>query len=182
MAKVQFRCDDSLALRLSEAAARAGLTPPEFARALFERALPASRAASSDEIEEESDEPSDEIYEPRSERLYARLTPSEYAGVLSRATAIGMTPYTWTMRLIRAHLTREPQLDAEELRALREATRELSYVGRNLNQVAHALNLTYNAREKATKELIEEINGVVKVQRERIKAVLDQNINRWGVS
>lgn len=181
MATVQFRCDDSLALRLSEAASRAGLTPPEFARALFERALPPLRTEASTD-DDASEDPDNEKYEPRSERLYARLTPTEYAGVLARATAVGMTPYTWTMRLIRAHLTREPQLDADELRALREATGELSYVGRNLNQVARAVNLNLNTRDKVAKELIEEVNSIVKVQRERIKAVLDQNINRWGVS
>lgn len=180
MAKVQFRCDDFLVFRLSEAAARAGLTPAEFGRALFDRVLPVARENSTGDSEK-SDASSNEVYEARSQRLYARLTPTEYAAVQARAKAIGMTPYTWTMRLLRAHLTLEPQLNGEEVWALREATRELSYVGRNLNQVARAVNLDFNAREKVTKELVEEVNAIVKVQQDRIKAVLDQNKNRWRV-
>ena len=92
-----------------------------------------------------------------------------------------MTPYTWIARLIRAHLRKAPELTDDETLALRLATRELSYVGRNLNQVAHALNMTLNAREKATVELIAEINRKVDVTRGQVKAVLDQNLNRWGV-
>lgn len=180
MGIIQFRCDDSLVLRMSEAAARVGLTPAEFGRALFERVLPVLRENSTSDSEE-SDDLSNEVYEARSKRLYARLTPTEYAGVHARARAYGMTPYTWTMRLIRTHLTLEPQLNGEEVWALREATRELSYVGRNLNQVARAVNLDLNAREKVTKELVKEVNAIVKIQQDRIKAVLDQNVNRWGV-
>lgn len=164
------------------AAERAGVKPADLARAIFERALSqVEKRAGSEQGDGVEGENSSRTYEARSERLYARLTPSEYSAVEARAGAWGMTPYSWTARLIRAHLIKAPQLSENETRVLREATRELSYVGRNLNQVAHALNMTMNAREKATMELIDGINTKVDEMRDAIKSVLDQNLNRWGV-
>lgn len=185
MAKVQFRCSDVLQARLLAAAERAGITPADVARAIFERALAqVEKRPGGGQVDEdgvEKDENPSRTYEARSERLYARLTPSEKSAVVARASAWGMTPYSWTARLIRAHLIKAPQLSQDETRVLREATRELSYIGRNLNQVAHALNMTMNAREKATMELINGINTKVDEMRDAIKSVLDQNLNRWGV-
>ena len=184
MAKVQFRCSDDLEAKLLAAAERAGVKPADLARAIFERALsqvekrPSAEQVAGKGVDGET---SGRTYESRSARLYARLTPSEYSAVEARAGAWGMTPYSWTARLIRAHLIKAPQLSQDETRVLREATRELSYVGRNLNQVAHALNMTMNAREKATMELIDGINTKVDEMRDAIKSVLDQNLNRWGV-
>jgi hypothetical protein len=184
MATVQFRCSDDLEAKFLAAAKRAGVKPADLARAVFERAFgqsPLKAPPSNEGVGEADDDEAGRVYEPRSERLYARLTPSEYGAVEAKASGMGMTPYSWTARLIRAHLIKAPQLTHDETRSLREATRELSYVGRNLNQVAHALNMTVNAREKATVELIAEINTKVDVMRDSIKSVLDQNLNRWGV-
>ena len=184
MGVIRFRCTDALVARLDAAAERSGVKPAELSRAILERALSqleAQAGARSTNNDASAGTSASRIYEERSERLYTRLTPSEYRAVQTKANGMGMTPYTWTARLIRAHLIKAPQLSQDETRALREAIRELSYVGRNLNQVAHALNMTLNAREKATVELIAEINQKVTVTRDQVKAVLDQNLNRWGV-
>lgn len=184
MGIIRFRCPDDLEARFAAAAERADIKPAELGRAILERALSQFEARANPAAESETsdaDSSDARIYEGRSERLVTRLTPSEYSAVEKRAEGWGMTPYTWTARLIRAHLIKEPQLSQDETKALREATRELSYVGRNLNQVAHALNMTMNAREKATMELIAGINAKVDEMRDSIKAVLDQNLNRWGV-
>lgn len=182
MATLQIRCSDALKDRLTRAAARAEINPSELARAILERGLTQLEASQAREKSKEGDdEGPSKVYEARSERVWARLTPSEMAAVKVRSSGMGMTPYTWIARLIRAHLTKAPELTNDETLALRLATRELNYVGRNLNQVAHALNMTLNAREKATVELIAEINQKVAVTCDQVKAVLDQNLNRWGV-
>lgn len=184
MGIIRFRCSDDLVARLDAAAERSGVKAAELSRAILERMLSQleARAGTGPANDHDPTDASDSrIYEERSERLYTRLTPSEYRAVEAKANVMGMTPYTWTARLIRAHLIKAPQLSQDETRVLREATRELSYVGRNLNQVAHALNMTMNAHEKATKELIDGINTKVDEMRDSIKSVLDQNLNRWGV-
>lgn len=182
MATLQIRCSDALKDRLTQAATRADINSSELARAILERALAQLEASQvRSQSNEGAGEESSKVYEPRSERAWARLTPSEMAAVTVRSSGMGMTPYTWIARLIRAHLTKAPEFTDDETLALRLATRELSYVGRNLNQVAHALNMTLNAREKATVEIIAEINRKVDVTRGQVKAVLDQNLNRWGV-
>jgi hypothetical protein len=184
MGIIRFRCSDDLEARFAAAAQRAGVKPAELGRAVLERAvsqLEARSTPSNDSSENSSDSLDARTYEGRSERLVTRLTPSEYAAVLKSAAGWGMTPYTWTARLIRAHLIKEPQLSQDERKALREATRELGYVGRNLNQVAHALNMSMSAKDKATVELMSDISAKVDVLGDTIKEVLDQNLNRWGV-
>lgn len=182
MGRLQIRCSDSLVDRLDAIAARLDITSSKLAKTILERAVAQLEASNgrAPEPEHVPDIPS-RSYETRTERSWLRLTPSEMTAVTVRAAAMGMTRYGWIARLIRAHLTKAPELSQDETLALREAIRELSYVGRNLNQVAHALNMTLNAKEKATVELIAEINEKVAITRDQVKAVFDQNLNRWGV-
>jgi hypothetical protein len=184
MGTIRFRCSDDLEARFVTASERAGVKPAELGRAVIERAvaqLEAQGKSAGDPNAAGTNSSVGLAYEERSERLYTRLTPSEYAALEKRAKGWGMTPYTWTARLIRAHLIKAPQLSQDETKALRESTRELAYIGRNLNQVAHALNMTMNARDKANVELIVEIDAKIDQAGNCIKAVLDQNLNRWGV-
>jgi len=183
MGMIRFRCADSLESRWKEAADRAKVDPSVIGRAVFERAFPDRAPTVSAQGEESADNAaaSTREYEKRTKKVTTQFTPSEYAAIGVRAAQFGMKPYTWLVRLVRAHLTKTPQFNTDEVAALREATRELSYVGRNLNQVAHALNMNLNARDKATKELIEQVNEHVEATRARIKELLDQNLNRWGV-
>lgn len=182
MAIVRFRCSDDLAARFEVEAKRRGCTTSQLGRAVLEKITSHVKSAAA---ETQSSSPgegeADKVYEPRTFDLRTRLTKNEREAVEKRAAAMGMKPYTWLMRLVRAHLAKQPELTFEEVQALREATRELSYIGRNLNQVAHGLNISAHAREKASVELIVEINEKVDSIRTQIKEVLDRNLNRWGV-
>lgn len=182
MAIIRFRCSDELKARFEEAAKRANLNDSELGRAVFERAFPKKETDSQADKPQESKDTSDaKQYGLRTEKITIRLTEAEHKEVEARGKLLGMGKPTWVMRLIRAHLTKQPQLTDIEVRTLREATRELSYVGRNLNQVAHALNINLNEKDRASAALIAEIHNRVEEMRGQIKAVLDENVNRWGV-
>jgi Bacterial mobilisation protein (MobC) len=60
---------------------------------------------------------------------------------LKRAALMGIRPNAWLTATVQANLERQPVMLSAELFALREASRELSAIGRNLNQIARALNL-----------------------------------------
>lgn len=176
MGIIRFRCSDGLEQRFNAAATKASVTPAQLGRAVFERAFPEGKPS-----EPADEDGKEKAYEERSKGIFTRLTNSEYEALGKSAKSFGMGRPTFVMRLIRAHLTKRPQLGPDEVRALREATRELSYIGRNLNQVAHALNINLNARDQSSAELIVQINEKVDAIRMHVKDVLDENFNRWGV-
>lgn len=176
MGVIQFRCDDELQARFEAAAKSAGMTPSELGRAILERTLPALKAEDPEERETDGGERQSES---PTERVYARLTPSEYAAMKTRAKAMGMTPYTWIMRLIRAHLTQTPQLNYDEVFALRKASRELSYVGRGLRRLTEVMQMNGHQHHKMAVLAVAQAGALIDVTCDQIKASLDGNLYRW---
>jgi hypothetical protein len=76
----------------------------------------------------------------RRARFSIRLRPDDQLLLRERARARGMPAATYVSVLVRAHLRSLAPLPKEELLALRRAVSELGYVGRNLNQLARAVN------------------------------------------
>lgn len=176
MGVIQFRCDDELQAQFEAAAKRAGMKPSELGRAILEKTLPALSGEKPEEPEKGNVE---RQYESPTERVYARLTPNEYAAMKARAKAMGMTPYTWIMRLIRVNLTRTPQLNFDEVQSLRKAVRELSYVGRGLHRLAEVMQMNGHVHHKMVVPAVAQAGALIDVTRSQIKVLLDGNLNRW---
>jgi hypothetical protein len=119
--------------------------------------------------------------EPSAQRISARLTASELAEVNRRAAAEHMKPAGWLVGLIRSHLTHEPQFGQEELAALTQSTAALRALGRNLNQVAKALNTSPHERLLYKVELVEELDRAVKSHAETVSRFIAANIERWRI-
>ncbi len=117
----------------------------------------------------------------KSTRLYLYLTPSEWKAVDARAKADGFAhPTQWTLALIRARLTDQPQFGADEIAELRESNHQLLAIGRNLNQIAHGMNLgegrwtaIYDGEE------IRNLAKAVKRHVQKVGEVLRASIARW---
>ena len=119
--------------------------------------------------------------EPSAKRLSARLTASELAAVERLAAAESMKPARWLVALVRSYLTREPQLGQAELAALSQSNAALRALGRNLNQVARALNTSPQVRVLFRVELIDELDRTVKAHAETVSKLLAANIERWRI-
>jgi hypothetical protein len=76
----------------------------------------------------------------RAARLYVRLRREDRLLLHERAAARGMASATYVSVLVRAHLRGLTPLPKDELAALKHAAGELGAVGRNLNQIARAMN------------------------------------------
>jgi hypothetical protein len=76
----------------------------------------------------------------RAHRLYVRLRREDGLMLHERAAARGMASATYVSVLVRAHLRSLTPLPKDELAALKHAVGELGAVGRNLNQIARAMN------------------------------------------
>lgn len=119
--------------------------------------------------------------EKRQHRLYLTLTESELAAVDKRAQADGFHKGTaWAVALIRARLTDEAQFGTREINILGESNHQLLAIGRNLNQIAHALNAS---RGKSTvdydAELVENLADAVKRHVKKVGDALRASIHRW---
>lgn len=77
----------------------------------------------------------------RSERVTVRLSMDEMAAARPLAEAFGGVR-EWLVALVRSRIRPDvPQFGLREVQALYESNRELWALGRNVNQIAHAMNL-----------------------------------------
>jgi hypothetical protein len=107
----------------------------------------------------------------RDARLSVRLEHEDRQLLAGRATQRGMPSATYVSLLVRAHLRGVAPLPKEEFLALRHSIAELKAVGRNLNQMAKALNQDPRSIVPGRNE----VNAMLKVAeglRDHFKALL----------
>jgi hypothetical protein len=115
----------------------------------------------------------------RDMRLYVRLNPNDRLLLRERAVARGMPSATYVAVLVRSHLRGLVPLPKEELLALKASVAELGAIGRNLNQIARAMN----QGERVAAPGPEELRAMLKVSgalRDHVKALLAANVNSWS--
>lgn len=119
--------------------------------------------------------------EKKRHRIYLSLTASEHRAVETRAKADGFDRSTaWAVALIRANLTGQPQFGTREIDILGESNRQLLLIGRNLNQVAHALNSTGGKLVvKYDAELVEALATGVRTHVKKVGNALRAAVYRW---
>lgn len=116
-----------------------------------------------------------------SEHLSVRL-PMFLANVVrERAAYWGMSASRWKASLIQAHLMREPVLSDTQIQALRESNLELRAIGRNLNQIARALNARPDETDRVKLEVIEALVEVINSHVETAVQLIRHSQNDWGV-
>jgi hypothetical protein len=96
----------------------------------------------------------------------------------ARAEARGMRPATYVSVLTRSHLRSLTPLPKDEFLALKRSIGELASIGRNINQIARALN----EGAKAPGSVREEFRAMLKVceaLRDNTKALLSANVTSW---
>ena len=108
------------------------------------------------------------------------LTPTEHEAVDRHVAHAGGSRAGWVVRAVRAALTREPELGAEELRVLGESNRELLAIGRNLNQIARRLNEGQEQQARAvTVGLVEELRAAIDRHVAAVHRVMNASRERW---
>lgn len=118
--------------------------------------------------------------ESKSEKVTIRLAPGDFKKMDGMAQEEGYLNRTsWTTAVVLAALHREPVLTDEEIKALRQSCRELGAIGRNLNQVARALNVEFRESDRIKREAIEDLSGNINEHRALVLDLLDKNMNRW---
>lgn len=114
----------------------------------------------------------------RAERLSIRLAPDDRLLLCDRAAARGMPSATYVAVLVRSHLRKLTPLPTEELAALMRSIAELGAVGRNLNQIARALNAG-GQWDGPGRQHLEAMLKIAVALRDHIRALLKANETSW---
>jgi predicted DNA-binding protein len=85
----------------------------------------------------------------------------------------------WVGALVQAHLITEPVLTKTELRAVYEATVQLTRAGTNLNQIAKSLNEHYHPGDPHVLKAIKSVSKEIKELKETIKALQIASNRSW---
>jgi hypothetical protein len=110
--------------------------------------------------------------------ILVRLRSEDRLLLHARAEARGMRPATYVSVLIRSHLRKLTPLPKDEFLALKRSIGELASIGRNINQIAGAVN----EGGRAPGSVREEFRAILKIceaLRDNTKALLSANVTSW---
>jgi hypothetical protein len=130
---VNFRVTSETKARVRALARRQGVTESAILKQLLEVMLQNAPGA---------ELPGPPPPEPvnRNARLHVRLRAEDLRLLRERSEARRMPSATYASLLIRSHLRSAAPLPKAEYQALRQSTLEVTAIGRNLNQIARAVN------------------------------------------
>jgi hypothetical protein len=114
----------------------------------------------------------------RDARLNVRLEPEDWRLLRERAKARGMASATYLSYLARSHLRGANPLPKAEYTLLKQSVEELARVGRNLNQLARAMNQGGRPTGPGQAEVAAmlKLSGAL---RDHFRTLLDANEKSW---
>jgi hypothetical protein len=116
---------------------------------------------------------------PASGRLSVRLVVDDLLLLRERAQGRGMPSATYISLLVRSHLRNLSPIPDNELKALQHAVGQVSAIGRNLNQIARAVN----AGERPDGPSKADLHAILRActgLRDAFKGVIERNIQSWA--
>jgi hypothetical protein len=114
----------------------------------------------------------------RNARLNLRLEPQDWRVLKERSKARSMASATYASLALRSHLRGGAPLPKAEYLALTHSIEGLAAVGRNLNQIARALNRGGRAEVPGRQEVMSMLK-VSEGLRDHFKALLEANQRSW---
>jgi len=125
--------------------------------------------------------PSLGIVEPVSAggRLSIRLRTDDCLLLRERARVRAMPTSTYVSLLIRSHLRALTPLPTAELEELKRSVAEIGAIGRNLNQIARAVNQGAAGSSGASKADLQALLRALNGMRIHIKSLINSNLESW---
>ncbi len=120
-----------------------------------------------------------EAHKAELDRMTVRMPRFLLEATKERARSKGMAPSRFVASLVQSNLTRQPVMNADEVKALQASSRELAAIGRNINQMAHLLNATFHETERVRLDKLAEVHRAVVENRATIRALIRASQNAW---
>lgn len=117
----------------------------------------------------------------KTQNITIRLSESECALIGELADQSGFAGRaTWVQALVRANLKEQPMLTHEEMKSLANAVSQLAHVGRNLNQMARALNIEAWDADRPTIDFLRQIKSEIDNVKREMRALAEASRRQWG--
>jgi hypothetical protein len=168
---VGFRVTSEVKTVLRALADREHITESALIRRLLEVSLLSAPRDGLPKLEQSQEE-------RRDARLSIRIAPDDRMLLLERSQARGMCAATYVSVLVRSHLRALTPLPKDEVTVLKRLVAELSAMGRNLNQIAHAVNQG-SGSPRAGAEAFVHMLRIAEALRDHVKALLLANEKSW---
>ena len=182
--KLEARCSASMEAAFENLANQSGVRPSQLLRRFVEEELKTAG------LDQQELSPAPEK-EKRSERVAVRFSKAEMEAIQSLSENFG-GPREWLVALARSRISSDtPQFSLKEVQALYESNRELWAIGRNINQIAHAVNLDMEEGGRMESgvaglrgvEGLKELAGLkamIDAHTAHVMAVCNASLDRWG--
>jgi len=112
-------------------------------------------------------------------RITVRMPRFLMEAAAVRAKIKGMAVSRWIAALVQSNLARPPVMTDAELESLSVANRELSAIGRNINQIARALNEAFHETERVEIDLLSQLRESINRHRAAIRRLVRASQNAW---
>jgi len=119
--------------------------------------------------------------EKKDDFIWLALNARMKAELRQRAAAERMSLSSYVVSLLRAHLSQKANFTESELEVLRQSNNELTAIGRNINQIARALNTSLDNSHLVKVAEIKEVLNVVRVHQVHVRDLISANLFGWGV-
>ena len=96
-----------------------------------------------------------------------------------KAKEKGMATSRWIAALVQSNLARTPVMTDQELTALKANIRELTAIGRNINQMARALNESRNNTDKVNLETLALLGDTLKTNLSLVRELVRASQQVW---
>src|SRR6185437_3565361 len=116
----------------------------------------------------------------RPNRLTIQVSADDHDLLEARAEARYLAPSTYVWFFLRAHLRALAPLPSAELGALKRAVAELAAIGRNINQIARAVQQSGRAAGPEHQELVALLK-VCEGLRDHVKSLIKANLASWEI-
>jgi hypothetical protein len=111
-------------------------------------------------------------------RVSVRLQADDLTMLRQRAAGRNLPATTYVSFLIRSHLRHVAPMPMAELTALKQSIAEVGAIGRNINQIARAMNRGETA-SALTRAEIQALIRALTAHKDRMKAVIAANLASW---
>lgn len=170
MPRIEVKINEHLKFAFKNICIDKGIKEAQMLRMLIEKAT-----------ENVSSDHSNSPLETKSENMTFRVSPSVKGQMVMRARQEGFPNHTtWLTALILSVLNEHPVLTNVDANALRESNQQLAAIGRNLNQIARALNADFRVSDKITTDMIEVLEKHIALHQQTTVALINKSLNRWG--
>lgn len=100
----------------------------------------------------------------------------------TRSKQQGMALSRWIVSLIQSNCMSAPVVTDAELVRLRESIRELNYIGRNINQIAKALNENFQETDRVNLATLKSLEATIDKNMDAIYEFIGAKNRAWAAS